>query len=393
MKTILISAHCAKLSHSFFCKSIVDILLSFGYHVDHLDPNNDAMITKYDAVISFNLSGYRKIRKYLKNRKFTHIYMCCLSDIVTDFLYDNEMFDSMIVIRDEQGKGPGLLQRNFVRSIDMPFQKPQITAPKRNNEKSRLLVHTSKFETLFAILPVINRFEDVDIKIISPLPINKKLLNHHIATVRNCYISNVLPLIEEADIVIGDGAALLIGLLHRKQAIVVGKRGLGGLIDENNVEMLYRTGFSGRVGAENGEHIPYGFLEKELTVALQKIKQGHPASPEVQNVFARMHEQTSLNLQKILQASIKQSTSLWETQLNINIHFGLYPVADNQHVIMDRVSGRVLFIVNEDEYLIIQAFKQVTTPMRAFINFQHQGDYFIRFVKQLVNNKILLNHE
>ena len=405
MTTILLSTYCKCFFHYFFCKNIVKILLSFGYKIDVLSEtvleedaayikSNDISISKYDIVITFNLAGYRRIKKYLKNRKFSHIFMCCRSDLTSQFLYDNEKFDLMVAIHDQQNVNLYPFNAPHLNNMYMPFQKQQGAELRTNKEKLQLLIHISRYEALLNIIPVVNQFQDIDVRIVSTEKINKCLLNYHISVIFIRSSTDIEQFVKDSDIVIGDRSTALMGLLYHKQVIVVGDRGLGGLINEGNIEMLFKTGFNGRVGAEMLESISGHLLSEELSTAIQKITQNAPFSSVIQYWIDQMYEQVSLAFNKMIHSAIKQSKYLWETNLRQNPSFEFIPVMNTQYAILDTMCGKIRFLIDKNEYLIIHAFVQINSPKKVFQNFrQMERTVFISYVKQLLNNKILLDYE
>jgi len=405
MTNILLSTHYTCFPHHFFCKNIVKLLLSSGYKIDVLSEtkleeeanyfeSNDISISKYDVVITFNLAGYRRIKTYLKHRKFSHLYICCCSDLSSQFLYDNEKFDSMIVIRDQLSVNTYPFKAPYIQNIYMPFQKQHEIGSGTRKEKLQILIHISRYEVLLGIIPVVNQFQDNDIRIVSTRKINNCMLNYHISFTLIRQNSDLEQFIKDSDIVIGDRSTALMGLIYHKKVIVVGDRGIGGLINTDNVEMLFKSGFNGRVGAEMLESVPNHLLSRELSVAIQKIRHNAQFSSEIQYCIDQMYEQVSLALNKIIQSAVKQSKYLWEMNLRINPFFEFIPVMNNQYAIKDAISGKMKYIINKNEYLIIHAFIHINSPEKVFQNFQQMDRLlFTSYIKRLLVNKILLNNE
>lgn len=70
--------------------------------------------------------------------------------------------------------------------------------------------------------------------------------------------------LQRADIVIGSEEVALQAVLLKKQVIVVGEYGLGGLITPGNITEQYHSGFIGRLRGEKNEYFSYEQLLHEI---------------------------------------------------------------------------------------------------------------------------------
>lgn len=81
------------------------------------------------------------------------------------------------------------------------------------------------------------------------------------------YIScddEISAMIEDADLIIGTGAAAREGVLRRKPVIVVGDYGFGGLVTPDTFRYQYNNSFRGKINGTKDEYFSLERLEEEI---------------------------------------------------------------------------------------------------------------------------------
>lgn len=403
MINILLSAYCISYAHKNICAGIIDMFSNDEYFIDILSnvtlnslfaqqSQENILINNYDAVISFNKRGYQFISKHLKNRHIPNIYIFCNSEITSEYIYNIEAFSHIIIINDDSKQIPHIFSGEYITRIDIPFQLPNKTRQFQNIIDKQILVHISDNEALLTIIPVLNNLQDREILIVNDKNNIKPMLQSNIKCLKKSQI-DISDQINKSNLIIGDGSTILNGLLLLKTCVVVGSRGLGGLITNDNIEIQFKSGFQGRVGAERGEYIPQSLFFEEIQRGLKNSKYDN-------EFFSSFLEHEYKKITSILHSIIHKSISLrsskiWNLKFRKSKQFGYYKKNDSESIlIIDQSFNKMLCLINQEEFSIIECFKKAVTPLEIFnaLDLGNTNDYD-NFINELISNKLIYNDE
>lgn len=120
--------------------------------------------------------------------------------------------------------------------------------------------------TILKFFQQLNKLTQVDITIDSDAPNLQLAANPHI---------HVKPLgnrleqaVAESDAVVGSGAAIAFAIRHNVPFAIVGERGYGGIPDNVNFPLHYRSFFQGRLGGKFDDPAPARLLEEDIRAIL-----------------------------------------------------------------------------------------------------------------------------
>jgi hypothetical protein len=159
----------------------------------------------------------------------------------------------------------------------------------------------AKIISLFNKLSSINKVIYCSVEIISDL---KKIANEGIQ-----FIALEEKLSIETDIVLCFGSGAVHILKQALPVIIVGTHGLGGWVEEDNLDYFIRTGFKGRPGGSFDEEIPLALLAEEI-VNIQYAKALNQCCKKLAKKIDKYNFPTVSELiQKQLATSISQIKS------------------------------------------------------------------------------------
>lgn len=405
MITVLFSAYCTHSSHKRICEGIIDLLETNGYKVSFFSNSvlnkdrskillDDMESTHPDIIISFNKKGYRYIRSILKKCNIPHIYISCVSDFGSEFIYDLTLFDHAILIRDEQKPVVTTFLRDFITLIDLPFRINNLKIDNLERNNSQILVSISSLEALLQIVSSINILSHHcdNILVITNSSDMKFLLNPSIKCLKEDQV-DILEQINQSKLIIGDKNIIIEGLLLKKTCVVVGEKGLGGLVDKDNVIYQYTEGFNGRLGAQKEEYIP-----SEL--ALEYIKKGIAGenAEEFDNIYSLLEIKFN-NLFKILDNIINSTISLKSNILDIKLKkndiFRYHMVQESKtYLVTNYATSKILFSIDEEVFEVINLFQEPITAREVMVGIKYENLCgFENFIIELITNKLIYNNE
>ena len=121
--------------------------------------------------------------------------------------------------------------------------------------------------TILKFFQQLNKLTQVDITIDSDAPNLQLAANPHI---------HVKPLgnrleqaVAESDAVVGSGAAIAFAIRHNVPFAIVGERGYGGIPDNTNFQLYYRSFFQGRLGGKFDDPVPARLLDEDIRAMLE----------------------------------------------------------------------------------------------------------------------------
>ena len=79
---------------------------------------------------------------------------------------------------------------------------------------------------------------------------------------------------EHCDLLLTTGETAVRALMNGIPVIVIGPSGIGGRVNDGNLEDLIRQGFNGRIGGTPNEELPLGLIHYEIKRTLEDIAAG-----------------------------------------------------------------------------------------------------------------------
>lgn len=121
--------------------------------------------------------------------------------------------------------------------------------------------------TVLKFFQQLNKLTQADITIDSDAPNLQLAANPHIR------IEPLGPRLEqtvaESDAVVGSGAAIVFAIRHNVPFAIVGERGYGGIPDNTNFQLHYRSFFQGRLGGKFDDPVPARLLDEDIRAMLE----------------------------------------------------------------------------------------------------------------------------
>ena len=283
MKKILLSAHCKTPEQKHIALALLEIVLSKGYHIDiaanfalDIQQKNIKIISSgnlqtknYDVIFSYNLKGYQNVKRLAKTKKIPVIYVVRQNDCVEEYLFDVSLIYKFLIINDGNELSYQLYPKECSIHIPYPFSLPQQNRVTTNTSVN-ILVSTDD-KTLLKTIPVYNNYAKYNFTIVTEIPsIIKKTVNEN-CTVVSIARTNIVDLIKNTALVVGNGTTILTGISYRKPSIVVGKCGFGRRVTPENMEQHFHSLFKGRLGAQGEEIIPFHLLAYEIDSCMNAI--------------------------------------------------------------------------------------------------------------------------
>ncbi|WP_165825433.1 hypothetical protein [Pedobacter yonginense] len=184
--------------------------------------------------------------------------------------------------------------------------------------------------------------------------------------------SNESQNITDYDLFIGSDNGIARAIVMHVPAFVVGSHGLGGIVESENLEHYYRTGFKGRIGGILGEEVPVKLLEILFSDAIEKIELHNKnglalVNPDkVEELFGDSNEISIKKILDVLDYTIRKRHSILDPvifdSLSIKVNSYIKSICYGQeHIIINNITGRLIGTLNDDEYQIFSKCGQSIT--------------------------------
>lgn len=402
MLKVLFSVFCKNDSHIYIIRGIVDMLFSKGYRIDVISNKDlnlevpmitdyeNTSIVNYDIIIAFNRKGYNNIKKQ-KKAITPLVYALCSSDIESEYMYEPNLFDRILLINDERNIYSKFFPQDFTTQIGIPFNliNKAITYKKNYN----ILVRVDQ-STLFKIIPILNNIYQFNFIVITESPLKfKKIVNSNIILVKSTD-EKISYYLTTSSLVIGNGVFILDSLQYNKPSIVVGKYGLGRYIQYDNFKQQYITGFQGRNGAEIGEYIPQKLLSYEISRLIEITNSLDCNFKRLKKTINEQYSLTSSKIDKLMISICSKNENIWSTLYRLCETYKYIENKNNKYFIIDKRFNKIFSTIGYEEYEIIKTFDSIITPIDVYkIRGCSDKTDFIDFIRQLISNKIIIKYE
>ena len=403
MKKILFSIHCNTVAHKDIALALLHIVASKEYKVDvmsnqklKLEDNckqipfsTDNLTDDYDAVFAYNRKGYNRIRKYSYKKNIPVFYIVGRRDSINEYVYDIANIRQYIVINDGGEFNSRLFPQEYTLHIPYPFLPTKVTSSK-SSESDKAIVVCTDDETLFKIIPMLNQQHSLNFTIICGFSSAvKKVANSNIKVIVANDTALIDNLINQADLVIGSGLAILKGVYYQTPAIVVGEYGFGRLLTEENVEQHFNSFFRGRLGAQKNEIILNHLLSYEITTFFEQSSD----TIEQQNskLFRMLPYNPSISILSLLDSLYKPKENVFTQKMRLTSLYSYIEMDENEYLVVDERMTTFCAIMEKEEYDWLMLFKQSSTPEKVFPFVKNKDKRtFVEYIEYLITHKFLI---
>jgi len=154
--------------------------------------------------------------------------------------------------------------------LKVPVQKTNRYPYKKKGEKIPQIIYYPTKDSIATsdsvLLSVLKRLSKIRLTIVND--IYSVLASSLPADVRVVSRKTSLYTMQKADVVIASGFDAVQAIANAQPCIILGDYGLGGLVKQENYEILQKWNFQGRAGAYFREYVPDELLGYEINIAL-----------------------------------------------------------------------------------------------------------------------------
>ena len=406
MKKILFSIHCNTIAHKDIALALLRIIVSKGCRVDlisnqklHFEDNckqipfsAENLTDDYDAVFAYNRKGYNRIKKYSAKKNIPVFYVVSRRDSINEYVYDIANIHQYIVVNDGGRFNSRLFPQEYTQHISYPFLPAKAISLKTSESNKTIVVCTDN-ETLFKIIPVLNQQHSLNFTIICGFPsVVKKVINSNTKVIGTNDTALIDNLINQADLVIGSGFAVLKSLYHDTPAIVVGELGFGRLLTKENIVQHFNSFFSGRIGGQKNEFIPNDLLAYEITTFFE---QNSNITEQQNNELFHLLSYNPENLMfNLLDGLDKLKKNVYTQNLKLTSLYHYIELNENEYLVADERMTTFCAIMEKEEYDWLMLFEQGSTPENVFPFVKNKDKKaFVEYIEYLITHKFLLPYD
>jgi len=383
---ILFLSHAYKEKHEWLIKGILEVFKRHNYSVDYELYES----VSYDFIFAFNRIALKKYEKIPQKKQVPVIYSFCLSDIVEEYIITNVVTQT-IIIKDKVIR-INHLSNTMALYQDMIF--PSCIKSGLTFHKERPLIYIRIEDdylgelTFLKLLRLLNQMDNYTIYYQSDHAISRYYINPHIKIITCKH--DIREEIDMADIVIGSGMIAAFAVQQEKKTIVIGERGYGGLVTNENLEYHISNCFQGRNGGKLDEFIPLHLVENAIKTdeinipkTMEKLSL---LQAQCEDRFIKRIEQIVLISGRIC---LNDSTLLYRFSPDFDI------IKKKKRFWLCKQIFRTLYkSVNESESAVIWAFQHPYSIMEVLSKFpQEYEEDIMEYIQELITEKILIPTE
>lgn len=375
-------------------KVIVDLLkrneiecylyfINKNYHITEWEPYivTSYMEIDYDCIISYN---YLKLKKSQYNCPKIWIgsinnHECSIKDLIKI----PPVFDAHFSIDSSHTD----LINNNVKKIFRRLFLISETSPVRSETRKQgivnVLIDLNNINYLLSILPSLNELTNIYFTILADSKY-KELINQNI----QIKPKNKIGRLSDYDIVIANQMTAVSAIMEGIKCIVIGDKGYGGIITENNIEDQYNIYFNGRMGGYINEIIPQEKLKEDI---LSIINNDSSFQEKITNKLINIKNSNLKKFIKLICDLIDNynwlNNSFEEVSL-IQSKCYKFVKMDDTWAIFD-IYSRYHFSIGREEYGIIKKFKKRSKVKDVINKTLIDKEEILCFIMELFKYKIL----
>lgn len=258
---ILFLSHTYKTAHDVLTRGIIEVLTRNNHCVD-CEPQESV---SYDCVFVFNRRALENYDVMLREKQLPVIYFFCLSDITREYIV-TDIMSLTLMFKDKILNIGNFPYRILYQDMIFPSYISK-SAPHNYNERPLIYIRIENDYlgelTFLKLLPLLNQMDNYLIHYQSEHSGLQHLITNPCVEIINSK-QNIREEINKADIVIGSGMIAAFSVQQEKKIIVVGERGYGGLVTNENLKYHISNCFQGRNGGKLDEAIPIQLVLKAI---------------------------------------------------------------------------------------------------------------------------------
>lgn len=286
IKKILFASYISNIRDMYFGEYLVKFLINQKYSIKVI--SNKKYITEfhniYDDTISKESNQYDLVLLHNK-QAFKLINKMAITPPIFYLFNSDEIFKEQIEMNKYSelflcGKPKILIDNSFYNVLNIYFD--ETFDDEQMKQEENIIIAESSMITINKLMPWLNTLVSNNIYIISiKNHINSKYFNSNVHIVNNK--NKIDRLFRNAKLIIADDQFAIKGIMLKKPVLLLGSYGYGGLITNDNIDLLYKYGFTGRPGGNFDEHLPFELInydfqeahhlsDNELEAAKMKLK-------------------------------------------------------------------------------------------------------------------------
>lgn len=356
MKKILFSGSMKNYNDYFFCENLTQYLSSNQFNIHflgnkqlNLDGHNFKQINNisefdYDLVIAYNRTGYQKVKEI--SNTIPLFYICSGINYYNEHI-DIYEYDKQFVL----GKKHFTVDDNISSYINTLFNDKY-----NPNDDGSIVVAINSVNIINKLTPFINAMLSENIYLLSVMENIRNInFNPNIRIIKR--FEKLNELFNSAKLVIGEGQSAIRGILMEIPVLVLGSFGYGGIVNKDNIDLLFQNGFSGRNGGVRDEHLPFDLIEYDLNEAYKITKEElRNLKKHLKRLIIKEHD---ILIENINYYSKLKEQSQDDIRLVKNELYDLISTSSsNIYYLKNRITNQFLYELSKEEASFIQFFKE-----------------------------------
>lgn len=389
VKKILFASYISNIRDMYFGECLVKFLINQKYSIKVI--SNKKYFTEfhniYEDTISINSNQYDLVLLHNKQafkliNKMTitpPIFYLFNSDEILKEQIEMDKYSELFLC----GKPKFLTDNSFYNLLNIYFD--ETFDDEQIKQEENIIIAESSIVTINKLIPWINTLASSNIYIISIKDhVSSKYFNSNVHIVNNK--NKIDRLFRNAKLIIADDQFAIKGIMLKKPVLLLGSYGYGGLITNDNIDLFYKYGFTGRPGGNFDEHLPFELInydfqeayhlsDNELEAARMKLK--IYLNNEYSTFIDKINFYMEFSLNKIQRCTLVK-----------NPMFSVIPVnSTNAFYLINNMTCQFLYELTEEESIYLDFFK---TP-RLIEDFKHDTYRInIAIIKEFISSKILI---
>lgn len=380
---ILFLADSYQKNHEILIESIIRCFQLSNHNVDmEIVPDK-----YYNCIFILNKKKIKVVKQNPSLKGVPVIFAFCVSDTSNEYTFDLNLFDHTIIFEDKTSSIPlsSFINNSFMNMIYVADYNVDNVFVDEISDRPAIYVNIDNNflgETVFLkVLPIFNQLSKYDFYCYCTNKNYRPLLNKHIKILDDRH--NPMEYIQKSEMVIGSGYSAIMGLLESKKTIVVGERGFGGIVNDENLGSHFSNFFQGRNGGKYDEYIPLDLLKRSIedigTPSLSKSIMEHLDSNNCNLISV---------IERVVSTCEMLNNNLKDIPLILKNEYLLMHY-NNHYWIVNHLFGTFHKRINESECAILSMFSKGCTPQMILNEYPEYESEVMEFINELINMKVL----